>query len=157
MRRDCPEHQRLFFAGDGSTASGISAIRLSFLHLVKSILLAPYPRRGWGSQLAVIMEVFPEVGPTLLHAAAHEDVWMVFGLFVANVINVRRVACEFAGLEAALHLPLGQSEHDNNLRRGIAVAAVPEGIHAADGAWQAVFRSVEIHRAGFTVISAQDA
>ena len=48
------------------------------------------------------MEVAPEVGPALLEAAANEDVRMVFGLFVADVVNSRSVAGEFAGLEPPL-------------------------------------------------------
>ena len=101
---------------------------------------------------AVVVEVPPEDGPTLLEAATNEDVRMVFGFFVANIVNPRGVAGKLAGLEAPLHFSLAKSKNDKNLWRRISVSAVPKRIHAADGPRQAESRPIEVHRARLTVI-----
>ena len=46
--------------------------------------------------LAVVVEVPPEVGPTLFEAATNEDIRMVFAFFVADTVNPRGGAGKLA-------------------------------------------------------------
>jgi hypothetical protein len=48
------------------------------------------------------------------------------------------------------------AQGDYRLRRRISVAALPERIHAADGARKAVLPAVEIHGASFAIVRSEN-
>src|SRR6266436_6476330 len=81
---------------------------------------------------------------------------MVSRFLIQNAEAVPGVRGQSAGNKRVLYLIEIPANHDQSLRRRIAVAALPEGIDAADYGRQAILRAVEIHRAGFAIISGKN-
>src|SRR5664279_1728533 len=113
-------------------------------------------RKGKLDTSPVIPEVVPEFRPAIFRRTADVDVGVIGGLLVFHAVLVPGVAREPAGFEALVHIRAVEADHDDRLRRRVSVAAIPEGIDAADGAGQSVLRAVEVDGSRFAVIRADD-
>ena len=103
------------------------------------------------------MEGGPELRPGEFGRAAKEDVAALGGLFVGDAVGVGVLGDKAAGGQVGFDEFAGEADDDEGLRRGIAVAACPGGVNAADGRGQAVGRAIEIDGADFAVIFDKDA
>src|SRR6185369_15425710 len=82
--------------------------------------------------LTVVMKVLPELWPALLQSGADKDVRMITRLLIHQVVRIRDLPRELTCSEIAVAEPLREPEHDQCLRRRIAIPAIPIGINAAD-------------------------
>src|SRR5271166_5367557 len=113
--------------------------------------------RGRRKFLAVVPKVLPELRPALFRWAANVNVRMVLRLFVLDPVWIPSMTGQPARFEVLIHVLSAESNYDDRLRRRIAIAAIPEGINAADCAWQPVFRAVKVDSASLAIIGADDA
>src|SRR5215469_1288035 len=82
---------------------------------------------------------------------------MVAGLLVDHAVPVPGASGDAAVAKLGLHPALGAADNDEGLGRRVTVAALPEGIDAADGRRKSVGRTVPVDRARGTVVAGQDA
>ena len=98
----------------------------------------------------------PEVAPGLARRTAHEDTWVLTGLLIDHTIVVPRTSGNPAAGEVFLRPSLGDAEEDERLRWGISVAALPEGVDPTDRRRKPVSGSVQINRAGCSVVAGEN-
>src|SRR5271157_169039 len=120
-------------------------------------MVAGQSHRGRRKFLAVVPKVLPELRPAHLRRSAEENVRMIDRLLVLDPVLIPGMTGQLAGFEMLVHELLAEADHDQRLRRRIAIAAIPEGINAADCARQTVFWTVEVDRSCFAVIRADNA
>src|SRR5437762_1149533 len=64
--------------------------------------------------------------------------------------------CQLASCEFLVHRLARHTKDNHDFGWRIAVALLPEGIHATDGARQSVLRSVKIYGSGLPIIRGED-
>src|ERR1039458_8977647 len=106
--------------------------------------------------LPVIQETLPELRPGRADIAADVDPVAVAENVVDDAIGIRQLSSNLAGGEDLVEFVRLEAYCDDCLRGGAAVAPAPIGVHAADGAWQAVGTAVEVDGAGFAFVSGHD-
>src|SRR5215813_9707683 len=98
----------------------------------------------------------PELRPGLFQVPTEIDV-RARAFFVRNPISIPGMGDRAAKSKIVAQEIRGMPEYDQCLRRRVAIAASIEGIDAADGGRQAVFRAVKVDGTGFAVVAGQDA
>src|SRR5579863_4946067 len=73
----------------------------------------------------------PEFGPRLTKSSANPQVFVNLGLFVGHAVRIGDRSARFAACEIILNKLRRQPNHNQRLRRMLAIASEPERIHSA--------------------------
>src|SRR5215472_14339918 len=115
-----------------------------------------YTMRGMETASGVVLEIFPEGGPTVTGRAAEKNVFALRGFFIDNSIGVSDLGDEAAAGEIGIDEALRKTDDDQRLGRRGAIAALPGGVHTTDGGRQAVRGAIQIDGADFAIILDED-
>src|SRR5271157_34074 len=119
------------FIGSESFLSEIDGWKLRTFHPSREQEIV-YPIPLMFGFLSIVLEAFPEVRPGLAEVSAQKNVGIAIDGAIHDAISVREVAGQFTRLEALIQEVAMHSDHDERLRRRIAVPAQPRGFRAAE-------------------------
>src|SRR5579863_4981469 len=129
---------------------------LSFSSLHGAEIFVERPNNSSSADSTVVAGGLPEFGPGLAQGMTDENIRVIDGLFVFDAELVPGVRCKPAGNEYLLQVIKMLAQRNNRLRRRIPVAALPEGIYAAEHARQPVLWTIEIDGARFAIVRSEN-
>ena len=100
--------------------------------------------------------MLPELRPRGADIATDVDSVAVAQNVIDNAIRIRELSSNLAGGKDLVEFVRLEAYGYDGLRRRVAVAAEPVGVHAADGAGQAVGSTVKIDSSGFAFVLCHD-
>jgi hypothetical protein len=87
--------------------------------------------------------------------SADENIGVAVDGLIVDAIAIGDVTCEDARFKVAIHKTGIHTHNNERLRRWIAIAAHPVGIHTTDWARQVIGGSVHTDRPGLTVVAGE--
>src|ERR1700733_14554367 len=100
--------------------------------------------------------MLPKLQPGGADIATDVNLVAVAEAVVDDAIRVRESSSDLAAGEDLAEFVRLEADGDDGLRGGVAVAAKPVGIHAADGAGQAEGTAVQVDGSGFAFVRGHD-
>ena len=100
--------------------------------------------------------MLPELRPRGADIATDVDSVEVAENVIDNAIRIRELSSNLAGGKDLVEFVWLEAHGYDGLRRRVSVAAEPVGVHAADGAGQAVGSTVKIDSSGFAFVLCHD-
>ena len=100
--------------------------------------------------------MLPELRPRGADIATDVDSVAVAENVIDNAIRIRELSSDLAGGKDLIEFVRLEAHGYDGLRRRVAAAAEPVGVHAADGAGQAVGSAVKIDSSRFALVRCHD-